>query len=130
MTVKLQQHSFIRILDERFKQKEGNFLQGFRKRLSHRQIFAEILVFCKKPQVKTRIMYRANLSYVCLQNYLTQLQKYGLLERHHSKETYLTTEKGLKFLQSWTDIQQLLAESPKVVLYSRKNKIQIIRVTE
>ena len=75
-------------------------------------------------------MYGASLSYRCLQQYLVQLQSYELLERHHSKETYLTTKKGLKFLQRWIDIQKLLAESPKIVLYSRKNKIQVIHVSE
>lgn len=94
------------------------------------QILAEILDLCRKPQVKTRVMYRANLSYKSLQHNLTRLRKNGLLESHSSKETYLTTEKGLTFLQRWAELQQLLAESPKLILYSRKNEIQFIRETE
>ena len=105
-------------------------MQGFRERRSYRQIFAEILDFCKKPRLKTHIMYRAELSYVRFQQYLAQLKKYGLLERNYGKETYLTTEKGLRFLQQWTDLQQFLAEPSKVVLFSRKNKIQFIRETK
>jgi predicted transcriptional regulator len=99
-------------------------------RRSHLQNFFEILDLCRKPQVKTRIMYRANLSYRSLQHYLTHLQKYELLERHHSEETYLTTEKGLKFLQRLAELQQLLAASPKLILYSRKSKIRFIGETE
>jgi len=53
-------------------------------------------------------MYRANLSYRSLQYYLMHLQKYGFLEVHHSKEKYLTTEKGLKFLQMWIELNQIL----------------------
>jgi predicted transcriptional regulator len=83
-------------------------LQRLGSRRSHRQIFAEILDLCKKPRVKTHIMYRANLSYRSLQHYLMHLQKYGFLEVHHSKEKYSTTEKGLKFLQMWIELNQIL----------------------
>jgi predicted transcriptional regulator len=72
------------------------------------QIFAEILELCRKPQVKTKVMYKANLSYNMLQDCLMQLHKWKLLEVHHSKKKYLTTEKGQEFLQKWTALQQLI----------------------
>jgi predicted transcriptional regulator len=72
------------------------------------QIFAEILELCRKPQVKTQVMHKANLSYTILQDCLMQLQKRKLLEVHHSKTKYLTTEKGREFLQKWTALQQLI----------------------
>jgi predicted transcriptional regulator len=62
------------------------------------QIFAEILELCRKPQVKTRVMYKANLSYKSLQDCLMQLQKKKLFEVHHSKEKYVISEKRLKLL--------------------------------
>jgi hypothetical protein len=34
----------------------------------------------------------------------------SLLKSHHSKQKYITTEKGLRFLQKWIEIQQILAE--------------------
>jgi predicted transcriptional regulator len=74
------------------------------------QIIAEILDLCLKPQPKTRIMYRTNLSYRQLQAYLNKLQKTRLLEPHHSKHGYTTTEKGLRFLQKWIEIQQIITE--------------------
>lgn len=99
-------------------------------RRSHLEILGEILDLCREPHAKTRIMHKTNLSYRSLQQDLTQLQTYMLLERHHRKETYSTTEKGRKFLQKWTDLQQFLGEeSPKLTLYSRKNKIQFICAT-
>jgi predicted transcriptional regulator len=61
------------------------------------QIFAEILELCRKPQVKTRVMYKANLSYKSLQDCLMQLQK-KKLKVHHSKEKYVISEKRLKLL--------------------------------
>ena len=74
----------------------------------------------RKPQVKTRIMLIANLSYMSLQQKITQLQTYDLLERHHSKETYLTTEKGLKGLHKWADLQQFLAAPPTNFVFPQK----------
>lgn len=69
---------------------------------------AEILELCKKPQPKTRVMYRTNVSYKTLQNYLSQLQLLHFLEAHHSRTTYSTTEKGLSFLRKWNEIVEYL----------------------
>ena len=55
-------------------------------------------------------MYRINLSYRQLQAYLNKLQKTRLLESHHSRDGYTTTEKGLRFLQKWIEIQQIITE--------------------
>jgi predicted transcriptional regulator len=52
-------------------------------------------------------MYKANLSYKSLQDCLMQLQK-KKLKVHHSKEKYVTSEKGLKFLQTWMELNQIL----------------------
>jgi predicted transcriptional regulator len=74
------------------------------------QIIAEILDFCLKPQPKTRIMYKINLSYRQVQTYLRKLKKTSLLESHKSRQKYITTEKGLRFLQKWLELQQILTE--------------------
>jgi predicted transcriptional regulator len=74
------------------------------------QIIAEILDLCLKPQTKTRIMCKINLSYRQLQTYLHKMQKTSLLKSHHSRQKYITTEKGLRFLQKWIEIQQILTE--------------------
>jgi predicted transcriptional regulator len=70
------------------------------------EIFAEILELCRKPNVKTRVMYKTNLSYGMLQVCLEQLLKQELLELNLSAKNYSTTEKGLDFLQTWTTLQQ------------------------
>ena len=72
------------------------------------EITAEILSLCKRPQVKTRVMYETNLSWRMLQNYLSKLQSKGLLEVHHSLARYATTEKGLKFVEKWKELMELL----------------------
>jgi predicted transcriptional regulator len=72
------------------------------------EIMAEILSLCKQPQTKTRVMYQTNLSWLMLQKYLSQLQSRGLLEVHHSLTKYVTTQKGLKFVEKWRELVELL----------------------
>jgi len=72
------------------------------------EIMAEILSFCSKPRTKTHVMYRTNMSWQMLQKYLSQLQSLGLLEVHHSPTKYVTTQKGLKFVEKWKELIRLL----------------------
>jgi predicted transcriptional regulator len=73
------------------------------------EIMAEILILCKQPQTKTRVMYRTNLSWRMLQKYLSQLQSRELLEIHHSLTKCTTTRKGLKFVEKWRELVDLLS---------------------
>ncbi|NIR87535.1 hypothetical protein GWO13_08265 [Candidatus Bathyarchaeota archaeon] len=73
------------------------------------EIIAEILSLCKEPQTKTRVMYGTNLSYKMLQRHLSKLQSQGFLEVHHSLTKYVTTQKGLDFLQRWKELQEILS---------------------
>ena len=91
------------IFEDQIRPVQGNCLH--RERL---QIFAEILSFCQKPQVKTRVMYQTNISYKTLQSCLLQLSGFALLEVHHSTERYATTVKGQDFLSRWKALQELL----------------------
>jgi predicted transcriptional regulator len=40
--------------------------------------------------------------------YLSKLQGLGLLKVHHSQPRYVTTKKGLRFLDIWADLQSYL----------------------
>ena len=58
---------------------------------------------------KAQIMYYGVfLSYTQLKEYLTVLIQYGLLELSEGTPTYKTTEKGLKFLEIYEQIKQLV----------------------
>jgi len=72
------------------------------------EITAEILSLCEKPQTKTRVMYRANLSWGLLQKYLSRLQSKQLLEVQNSRTRYVTTRKGLQFVKTWRELIELL----------------------
>jgi predicted transcriptional regulator len=71
---------------------------------------AEILEIAREGVLKTHIMYKANLSFAQLNEYLSLLSDVSLLEATNtSKRTiYKTTEKGLRYLQSYREIRKML----------------------
>lgn len=73
-------------------------------------IIAEILEIAKDGTLKTQIMYKANLSFAQLNEYLKFMLKISLLERvkNRGKDVYIATEKGLDFLQRQSEINELL----------------------
>ena len=71
------------------------------KRRDKLGIIAEILDVARGGTLKTQIMYRANLSFVQLTEYLGYMLKTSLIIKLdvNTKDVYVTTEKGLDFLQ-------------------------------
>jgi predicted transcriptional regulator len=57
---------------------------------------------------KTKIMYKAFLSYSQVKEYLSVLIENNLIEYHDGTQTFRTTEKGLKFLKMYNQIDELL----------------------
>jgi len=57
---------------------------------------------------KTRIMYKAFLSYAQLKEYLSVLIENNLLEYLEGSQSYKTTEKGFNFLKMHNEIGELL----------------------
>ena len=57
---------------------------------------------------KTKIMYKAFLSYNQLKDYLTVLIENDLIEYIDGTKTFRTTEKGLHFLKMHNEIGELL----------------------
>ena len=80
------------------------------KRRDKLYIIAEVLEIAKEGTLKTQIMYRANLSFTQLNDYLKFMLKINLLDKvmHNDKEVYKATEKGLDFLQRYREITELL----------------------
>ena len=80
------------------------------KRRDRLDIISEILVIAKDGRLKTQIMYRANLSFAQLNDYLDVLTKMGLLQvqKENRKTTYKTTDKGYRYLEKYTDISAFL----------------------
>jgi predicted transcriptional regulator len=80
------------------------------KRRDKLYIVAEILEIAKGGTLKTQVMYRANLSFTQLNNYLQFMLKISLLEKVevNNKDVYKATDKGLNFLQRYHEINELL----------------------
>jgi len=62
---------------------------------SRSDIAEMILEAANGGATKTKIMYKAFLSYVQLKEYLAVLEKNGLLEYEDGMRSYRTTEKGI-----------------------------------
>ena len=81
-----------------------------RKRRDRLGIMAEILEIAKNGCLKTQIMYRANLSFAQLNEYLRFLLQVGVLKETNEdgKHVYRMTRKGARFLQSYYELRDLL----------------------
>jgi predicted transcriptional regulator len=73
-------------------------------------IIAEILEIAKDGTLKTQTMYRANLSFAQLNDYLKFMLKLKLIQKltEQGKEVYVATAKGLDFLQRQCELTELL----------------------
>ena len=85
------------------------------KRRDKLAIIAEILEIAKEGTLKTQIMYKANLSYAQLNDYLKFMLKSGLMRKFvdSGKDVYEVTEKGIDFLQRHCELMELLKENDK-----------------
>jgi predicted transcriptional regulator len=57
---------------------------------------------------KTKIMYNAFLGYSQLKEYLTTLTENHLLHYDFLSRTFKTTEKGLRFLKTYNQIDEMM----------------------
>jgi predicted transcriptional regulator len=80
------------------------------KRRDRLYIIAEILEIAREGTLKTQVMYRANLSFTQLNDYLRFMLRISLLDKvlENGKEIYRATDKGIDFLQRYHEIVELL----------------------
>lgn len=93
------------------------------KRRDKLYIIAEILEIAREGTLKTQIMYRANLSFTQLNDYLGFMSKNELLAMipRGEKVVYVATEKGMDFLQRYREINELLKTEER----NGKNNVKI-----
>ena len=75
---------------------------------SRTEIVSNILESANGGVTKTKIMYKAFLSYAQLKEYLSVLIENNILEYLEGTKTYKTTEKGLNYLKMHNAIEELL----------------------
>ena len=76
---------------------------------SRTDIVATILEAANGGSTKTKIMYKAYLSYAQLKEYLSILVGNGLLEYEEGELKYKTTEKGLRFMKTYSEIGDMVS---------------------
>ena len=75
---------------------------------SRTEIVGNILDAANGRATKTKIMYKAFLSYGQLKEYLSVLIENNLIEYLDGNRTFKTTEKGLNYLKMHNEISELL----------------------
>ena len=75
------------------------------------EIVGNILDSANGGATKTKIMYKAFLSYGQLKEYLSILIENNLLEYLDGTRTFKTTEKGLNFLKMNSEMGELLQQT-------------------
>jgi predicted transcriptional regulator len=100
-------------LNSRKKLERLSNLENERKRRNRLYIIAEILNIAKEGSLKTQIMYKANLSFAQLNEYLSFLIKMDLLKvkNENRKKIYRITFKGENYLKKYKDLASLLGNN-------------------
>jgi predicted transcriptional regulator len=75
---------------------------------SRTEIVGNILDAANGGTTKTKLMYKAYISYNQLKEYLTILIENNLIEHIDGTQTFKTTEKGLMYLKMYNAIGELL----------------------
>jgi len=76
---------------------------------SRTDITAQILEAANGGVTRTRIMYKAFLSYAQLQEYLAVLMEKGLMDYIEGEKVYRTTDKGNRFLKIYNQVGEYVA---------------------
>ena len=95
---------------------------------SRTEIVSMILEAANGGATKTKIMYKAFLSYAQLREYLSVLIENNLLEYLEGMQTYKTTEKGLNLLRMHNEIGELLQTPTREsrIIQWDKNRVQFL----
>lgn len=75
---------------------------------SRTDIAAAILEISLEGAIKTKIMYKAFLSFPQLKEYLAVLVEKDLLEHDATNQQYFTTDKGKQYLKMYRDVGQMI----------------------
>ena len=86
---------------------------------SRTDIVTQILEAANGGATKTKIMYKAYLSYAQLKEYLSVLMENDLLEYEEGRRIYKTTIKGVRYLKTYEQIGDMIL-SPKDLERSTK----------
>ncbi|MGH3629912.1 MAG: DUF4364 family protein [Sciscionella sp.] len=83
---------------------------------SRTEIISMILDSVTVGTTKTKIMYKAYLSYTQLKEYLSLLEGSGMVSYEKGTQVYRITDKGRKFLKLSIEIEDMVTSKPEEIL--------------
>ena len=83
-----------------------SYKDSFKKRRGRTDIIVDILSVAEEKVKKTQIVYKADLNFRMLEEYLPHLLDKGLIENTDGE--YKTTEKGERFLTDYQKMKEML----------------------
>jgi predicted transcriptional regulator len=89
---------------------QPQFFCGPMKYRSSTEIIDTILRSLESGVTRTRIMYKAYLSYSQLKEYLALLEGRDLLKYEEGTQRYTITEKGVRFISAYENIRELVSD--------------------
>ena len=81
---------------------------------SRQEIICDILSIVELGGVtKTKVMYRASLSYAQLKSYESYLQSNKLIEISKADDIWILTDKGKQYLEACKLVEQIVERAPE-----------------
>jgi predicted transcriptional regulator len=84
----------------------STYINRYRNRID---IIAQLLDAASSPSTKTKMMYKAMLSFEQLKEYLVILTENELIAYDNPSRRFTTTNKGYQFMQRYEDLNKLIA---------------------
>ncbi len=95
----------------------SKYLYRYRNRID---IIAQLLDAASTPMTKTKMMYRAMLSYEQLKEYLVILAENDLIAYDKPSRRFTTTAKGYQFIKRYEELNELI--EPIVTITERREE--------
>jgi predicted transcriptional regulator len=90
----------------------STYVHRYRNRID---IIAQLLDAASNPTTKTKMMYKAMLSYEQLKEYLVMLTENDLIAYDNPSRRFTTTNKGYQFVKRYEDLNNLIATLATIV---------------
>ena len=81
-------------------------VEKYRNRID---IIAQLLDAASTPTTRTKMMYKAMLSYEQLKEYLLMLSENNLIGYDKPSQRFTTTDKGFQFMKRYEDLTTLIS---------------------
>ena len=85
----------------------SKYIHRYRNRID---IIAQLLDAASSPTTKTKMMYKAMLSYEQLKEYLVMLSENDLIRYDKPSQRFAATDKRFQFMKRYEDLSELIVQ--------------------